>query len=105
MCGICGVASTSDQPDVNIVLRMMGQLAHRGPDGSGYLRDHGVALGHCRLSLIDFAGGAQPLSTPDRAVWVTFNGEIFNYVELADELRALGHLFTTQSDTEVIVHA
>lgn len=105
MCGICGAASTSEQPDLDVVLRMVAQLAHRGPDGSGFLRDHGVVLGHCRLSLIDFAGGAQPLGNPDATVWVTFNGEIFNYIELAAELGGLGHRFTTHSDTEVIVHA
>ena len=84
---------------------MMGRLRHRGPDGSGYFRDERAALGHTRLAIIDTAGGAQPLCNEDGTVWVTFNGEIFNYVELRDELRRLGHTFRTASDTEVIVHA
>ncbi|MCC2593652.1 asparagine synthase (glutamine-hydrolyzing) [Tessaracoccus sp. OS52] len=105
MCGICGVVSLDEPPDLDVVADMLGALAHRGPDGSGWLRDHGAILGHTRLSLIDFAGGAQPLGNEDGTVWVTFNGEIFNYVELRDELLARGHVFATRSDTEVIVHA
>ena len=62
---------------------MMGRLGHRGPDGNGYYRDRHAALGHTRLAIIDTAGGAQPLCNEDGTVWVTFNGEIFNYVELA----------------------
>ncbi|WP_156252170.1 asparagine synthase (glutamine-hydrolyzing) [Pseudactinotalea terrae] len=105
MCGICGVLSFDGPPDRELVLRMMGRLHHRGPDGSGYYRDHRVALGHTRLSIIDVGGGAQPMSNAQGSVWVTFNGEIFNYVELRDELVALGYRFRTASDTEVIVHA
>jgi asparagine synthase (glutamine-hydrolysing) len=105
MCGICGVLSRSGPPDRDLLVRMIDQLSHRGPDGSGYYRDHTVALGHARLAIIDPAGGAQPLGTQDGTVWVAFNGEIFNYVELRDELRRLGHRFRTASDTEVIVHA
>jgi asparagine synthase (glutamine-hydrolysing) len=84
---------------------MMGRLEHRGPDGNGYYRDRHTALGHTRLAIIDTSGGAQPLCNEDGTVWVTFNGEIFNYVELARELRRRGHTFRTASDTEVIVHA
>lgn len=84
---------------------MIGRLHHRGPDSSGYYRDDHVALGHARLAIIDLEGGAQPLSNEDGTVWVTFNGEIFNYVELAEELQAKGHVMATRSDTEVIVHA
>lgn len=105
MCGICGIVTTGPQPELAVVTAMMGRLQHRGPDGSGYLRDHRAVLGHTRLSLIDFAGGAQPIGNEDGSLWVTFNGEIFNYVEIGDELRARGHVFTTRSDTEVIVHA
>lgn len=104
MCGICGVVSQS-APDPDIVRRMMTRLAHRGPDGSGYFRDAHAALGHTRLSIIDTEGGSQPLANEDNSLWISFNGEIFNYVELAAELRALGHRFRTASDTEVIVHA
>ena len=105
MCGICGIVTTGPEPDLAVVTAMMGRLHHRGPDGSGYLRDHRAVLGHTRLSLIDFSGGAQPIGNEDGSLWVTFNGEIFNYVEIGDELRERGHVFATRSDTEVIVHA
>jgi asparagine synthase (glutamine-hydrolysing) len=105
MCGICGIVSDSGLPDLALLRRMMGRLGHRGPDGTGYYRDRHAALGHTRLAIIDTAGGAQPLCNEDGTVWVTYNGEIFNYVELAEELRHLGHAFRTSSDTEVIVHA
>jgi asparagine synthase (glutamine-hydrolysing) len=105
MCGICGIVSYGSLPDLRLLQRMMARLGHRGPDGNGYYRDHRVALGHTRLAIIDTAGGAQPLSNEDGTVWVTFNGEIFNYVELREELRHRGHVFRTASDTEVIVHA
>ena len=83
---------------------MIGQLLHRGPDGTGELVDGSVGLAHARLSIIDIAGGAQPIHNEDRSVWVVFNGEIFNYVELRRDLEARGHRFYTHSDTEVIVH-
>jgi asparagine synthase (glutamine-hydrolysing) len=107
MCGICGIVKTDSgtAPDVDLLTRMMGRLRHRGPDSSGYYRDKRVALGHTRLSIIDLATGAQPLSNEDDSIWITYNGEIFNYVELDAELRNRGHLFKTKSDTEVIVHA
>jgi asparagine synthase (glutamine-hydrolysing) len=105
MCGICGIVSYGRPPDLLLLRRMMGRLGHRGPDGNGYYRDRHVALGHTRLAIIDTAGGAQPLCNEDGTVWVTFNGEIFNYVELGLELRHLGHTFRTASDTEVVVHA
>jgi asparagine synthase (glutamine-hydrolysing) len=107
MCGICGIVNLHEGPvpDVDLLMRMMGRLRHRGPDSSGYYRDKQVALGHARLSIIDLATGAQPLSNEDESIWITFNGEIFNYIELASELRSHGHKFKTKSDTEVIVHA
>ncbi|GAA1376040.1 asparagine synthase (glutamine-hydrolyzing) [Catellatospora chokoriensis] len=105
MCGICGVASFDQTPDRDLLLDMMRQLVHRGPDGCGYYRDERVALGHTRLAIVDAAGGAQPMCNEDGTRWVSFNGEIFNYVELAEELRGRGHTFRTVSDTEVIVHA
>jgi len=106
MCGICGIVTTREAPpDLDLVRHMLGRLQHRGPDSSGYYRDHRAALGHARLAIIDTEGGAQPLCNEDGNLWVTFNGEIFNYVELAAELKALGHEFRTASDTEVIVHA
>lgn len=105
MCGICGIYSPGEHRSADTVLRMMAQLRHRGPDGCGYYRDADVVLGHTRLSIIDSAGGVQPMTGEDEAVWVTFNGEIFNYLELAADLRARGHRFRTRSDTEVVVHA
>lgn len=107
MCGICGIVNTGKgtAPDPAIVRAMMGRLKHRGPDGSGYYRDAACALGHTRLSIIDLLGGTQPMSNEDGAVWLTFNGEIYNYVELGRELRELGHVFKTQSDSEIIIHA
>ena len=83
---------------------MTDALAHRGPDGSGIYLDGPFAMGHRRLSIIDLDGGRQPLSNEDQTIWVTFNGEIYNYVELKHELDKSGHRFKTDSDTEVIVH-
>ncbi|MGH3354177.1 MAG: asparagine synthase (glutamine-hydrolyzing) [Nocardioides sp.] len=105
MCGISGIRSYAGPPDAELVRRMMAALVHRGPDGSGYYRDEHVALGHTRLAIVDTAGGVQPMTNEDGTVWVSFNGEIFNYVELAAQLRDRGHTFRTHSDTEVIVHA
>ena len=94
MCGICGIVNLNmdgDPPEKDLLIRMMGRLRHRGPDSSGYYRDRKVALGHTRLAIIDLQGGAQPLSNEDGSIWITFNGEIFNYVELSAELSKLGH--------------
>ncbi len=107
MCGICGVLALDgplELPD-RTPERMIGVMRHRGPDEFGAWRDPRVFLGHARLSIIDLEGGQQPMAGPDERCWITFNGEIFNYIELADELRALGHVFRTRSDTEVILHA
>lgn len=107
MCGICGVASIGPRAVVepDDILRMITPLTHRGPDSSGYYHDRHAALGQTRLSIIDLATGDQPLSNEDGSIWIVFNGEIFNYLELAGELTAHGHRFATKSDTEVIVHA
>ncbi|HSU13298.1 asparagine synthase (glutamine-hydrolyzing) [Longimicrobium sp.] len=106
MCGICGIALAA--PDARVdaarVVRMRDTLAHRGPDGAGVRCELNVGLGHRRLSVVDLAGGAQPLSNEDGTVWVTFNGEIYNFPELARELRSRGHAFRTRSDTEVLAH-
>lgn len=83
---------------------MIERLHHRGPDGFGYYEDTQVGLAHARLSIIDLESGGQPIHNEDRSVWVAFNGEIFNYIELRGELEASGHRFYTHSDTEVIVH-
>lgn len=84
---------------------MIHTLQHRGPDGFGFYERGPVGLAHARLSIIDLAGGQQPICNEDRSIWTVFNGEIFNYIELRAELEALGHRFATNSDTETIVHA
>lgn len=106
MCGIAGLWSPAGAapPRADEIDAMVRTLHHRGPDGQGVHVDGPVGLGHARLSIIDLAGGAQPLSNEDGHVWVTFNGEIFNYVELRAALLRQGHVFRTASDTEVLVH-
>jgi len=107
MCGICGFAySHSARPaEAGVVDRMLRTISHRGPDGHGVLCQGHVALGHHRLSIIDVEGGHQPLANEDGTIWVTFNGEIYNYRDLRAELVARGHRFRTLTDTEVLVHA
>lgn len=106
MCGIAGYVDRSGKaaPSQALLERMIQTLKHRGPDGFGYYVAPPVGLAHARLSIIDLATGDQPIHNEDASVWVVFNGEIFNYVELRAELLADGHVFATQSDTEVIVH-
>lgn len=104
MCGICGFAGSGSRSHLE---RMAGLLAHRGPDAAGYYEDPGQAvfLGHRRLSIIDLAGGGQPMLTPDERVVVVFNGEIYNHVELRQELIDAGRVFSSHhSDTEVLLH-
>ncbi len=108
MCGIAGIVALRDglePPAVEQLAAMVGVLRHRGPDEAGVYRDERAGLGHARLSIIDLMTGQQPLSNEDGTIWIAFNGEIFNYVELREELIGLGHRFRTRSDTEVIVHA
>jgi len=105
MCGIAGVLHLDQKTaDRSLLERMLAPIRHRGPDDYGTMVDQRVGLAHARLSIIDLAGGRQPMSNEDGSIWVTFNGEIFNYVELRDSLQSKGHRFATQSDTEVIVH-
>ena len=106
MCGIAGILSRQAPPSsVEQLAAMAASLSHRGPDEFGVYRDSSMGLAHARLSIIDISAGKQPLCNEDGSLWVVFNGEIFNYVELREELLALGHVFRTRSDTEVIVHA
>ena len=107
MCGIAGILNGPEHEPVSFdtLRRMIAMLSHRGPDEHGFFRDAHVGLGHARLSIIDLAGGAQPLANEDETIWVTFNGEIFNYLELRADLEQCGHRFATRSDTEVIVHS
>ncbi|MBW8015657.1 MAG: asparagine synthase (glutamine-hydrolyzing) [Planctomycetes bacterium] len=106
MCGIAGICrlSGSDKISFDTLVRMTGVLCHRGPDETGIYIDEDVGLGHARLSIIDLAGGVQPIHNEDETIWIVYNGEVFNYVELRAELVDKGHRFYTTSDTEVIVH-
>lgn len=106
MCGICGVFDfTGASVHPELVRKMSAALAHRGPDGDGHYISGQVGLGHRRLSIIDLAGGAQPMANEDDTLQIVFNGEIYNYIELREDLLKRGHIFRTDSDTEVILHA
>ena len=108
MCGIAGYFHAPGAPSVgrHVLASMTDVIAHRGPDGRGEYADAtvGIGLGHRRLSIIDVAAGAQPLSNEDGTVWVVFNGEIYNFQAIREDLERAGHRFRTRSDTEVIVH-
>jgi asparagine synthase (glutamine-hydrolysing) len=104
MCGICGYFGDGARLPAGALERMNRTLERRGPDDSGVFQDAGVGLAMRRLSIIDLAGGRQPIHNEDATVWVVFNGEIYNYRELRAELVRRGHRFATSSDTEVIVH-
>jgi asparagine synthase (glutamine-hydrolysing) len=109
MCGIAGIFNfeRNTHIDIEMLARMGISLAHRGPDDEGIFVDSEgyVGFAHRRLSIIDLSGGRQPISNEQGDVWIVFNGEIYNYPELKEQLDSLGHLFRTKSDTEVIVHA
>jgi asparagine synthase (glutamine-hydrolysing) len=105
MCGIAGTFTAHQPAPREFLLEMAGELLHRGPDGVGLYLDHNFGMVNTRLSIVDLAGGDQPLSNEAGRYWVMQNGEIYNYVELIEELEGLGHQFATSSDTEVIAHA
>lgn len=102
MCGIVGIIKKGEKKE--IVKKMNDRISHRGPDGEGYFIDGDVAFGHRRLSIIDLSTGDQPMFNEDESIVTVYNGEIYNYPELKDELIKLGHTFKTKSDTEVLVH-
>src|SRR5438128_9516973 len=106
MCGISGLLyhDSGHRPERRVIEAMTDALAHRGPNERGCYVDGPVALGNRRLSIIDVAAGHQPMCNEDGTVWITNNGEIYNYAELGEELRARGHRFQTRCDTEVILH-
>ena len=106
MCGIAGLfyPATAKPIDPARLAAMTDALAHRGPDGNGYWTAPGVGFGHRRLSIIDLAGGAQPMALPGDEVVVSYNGEIYNFQEVSAELERKGARFTTHSDTEVLLH-
>jgi asparagine synthase (glutamine-hydrolysing) len=107
MCGIAGILQLDgSSPSKPILERMTRTLAHRGPDGEGFHIEGPIGLGHRRLSIIDLSSaGAQPMCNEDRSVWITFNGEIYNFMHIRSELKSRGHLFSSHTDSEVIVHA
>mgnify|MGYP003382221700 CR=1 FL=1 len=108
MCGIAGIfarGTNPTPPSRELLVNMISTLRHRGPDAYGLYRDDTCGLAHARLSIVDLVSGDQPMSTPDGDLTVVFNGEIYNFVELREELEKHGHRFRTRSDTEVILHA
>ncbi len=105
MCGIAGIfKKNNSQPNPILLNKMIHSIRHRGPDESGLYIDDRVGLAHARLSIIDLTEGAQPIHNEDKSLWIIFNGEVFNYPELREELIKLGHKFYTKTDTEVILH-
>jgi asparagine synthase (glutamine-hydrolysing) len=106
MCGLAGIVDlkASRDFDPGTLKRMTDLIAHRGPDGDGFHFDHGIALGHRRLAIIDLNTGDQPMYSPDGDIVVVFNGEIYNFREVRAELESSGHIFRTSSDTEVLIH-
>ncbi|MFH2066620.1 MAG: asparagine synthase (glutamine-hydrolyzing) [Pseudomonadota bacterium] len=106
MCGIAGIINKDkNQPVDRILLHSMCDImAHRGPDGEGFWEEQGVGFGHRRLSIIDLATGQQPMSNEDGTIWITYNGEVYNYLELKKDLELKGHIFKTTCDTETIIH-
>ena len=106
MCGIAGYINLTSPVEISreILQRMARIIRHRGPDAQGIYAEPDAGLAHARLSIIDLDGGRQPMSNEDGSLWITFNGEIFNYLELREILLKRDHRFRTQSDTEVILH-
>ncbi len=102
MCGICGF----NWNDKNLIHKMIDSLKHRGPDDFGSFLDYNISLGHTRLSIVDLSEkGKQPIHNEDGSIWIVFNGEIYNYLEIKSQLAVKGHIFYTNTDTEVIIHA
>ena len=101
MCGFCGYINTKDK---NIIKKMTDEIAHRGPDDESYYKDDNIAMGFRRLSIIDLKGGRQPMTNEDDSLVITFNGEIYNFKNIKEDLIKKGHIFKTNADTEVILH-
>ena len=105
MCGIVGIIyGDGHNVERHELINARDKMIHRGPDDAGYFIDKNIGLAHRRLSIIDISGGHQPLSNEDGSVWITFNGEIYNYRDIKERLISRGHIFKTNSDTEPIVH-
>jgi asparagine synthase (glutamine-hydrolysing) len=105
MCGIAGYVDLNQQADLSLIEKMNRTMHHRGPDGEGYHLDGPVALGHRRLSIIDISGGKQPMADDSERYWITFNGEIYNFPDLREQLKQRGYQFSTRCDTETILAA
>lgn len=106
MCGIAGIYNLNSEPvSQELLKKMCDIIRYRGPDDEGYYVDNNIGFGHRRLSIIDLVTGHQPMSNEDETIWITYNGEIYNYIELMETLQKRGHVFRTKSDTEVILHA
>ena len=103
MCGIAGIVTTRENKK-ELIEKMSERIKHRGPDGEGYYIDEDIALAHRRLSIIDLSTGNQPIYNEDESLVIVYNGEIYNYLELQEKLKDLGHIFKTKSDTEVLIH-
>lgn len=104
MCGIAGIIDFNAIPSESLLRRMLGLIRHRGPDAFGLYADSQAGLAHARLSILDLAGGDQPIHNEDQSLWLVYNGEIFNYPELREGLIRDGHRFYTRTDTEILVH-
>ncbi len=105
MCGIAGIIDFSgNKPDEGLLRRMLGLIRHRGPDAFGIYMDDIAGLASTRLSIIDLPGGDQPIHNEEQNLWIVYNGEVFNYIELRPDLEARGHKFYTNTDTEVLLH-
>ncbi|RPI72683.1 MAG: asparagine synthetase B, partial [Geobacteraceae bacterium] len=103
MCGILGIMG---RIDTDLARRCLATIRHRGPDGEGLWQDNGVTLGHRRLAILDTSeAGRQPMSYANQRYWITFNGEIYNFIEIRAELEGKGHRFGTGTDTEVLLAA
>ncbi|WP_405776064.1 asparagine synthase (glutamine-hydrolyzing) [Streptomyces sp. NBC_00859] len=107
MCGLAGFLSATAVSDAapGVITSMLSMIGHRGPDEAGYYLDDGLAMGAVRLAIVDLEAGTQPMADPSGRYWICFNGELYNHVELRDELRRLGRPFRTRSDTEVVLQA
>lgn len=106
MCGIAGIQNLSSKATLSerLIRQMLSILGHRGPEKTGVYLDSGIHLGQCRLSILGLEAGDQPISSRDGQLWIVYNGEVFNYLELKKELEEKGHRFTTGTDTEVVLH-
>ena len=104
MCGIAGIVGREQTSDSSVIGRMLHALRYRGPDDEGIYHGTNATLGQRRLSIIDLEGGHQPICNEDKSVWLICNGEIYNYRELRNDLIKQGHVFSTHSDSEVVLH-